>query len=45
VLIVEVHDRMKKGCSKSLLNAVNSFNFSMEIAGENLVFRNEGLPS
>jgi FkbM family methyltransferase len=45
VLIVEVHDRMKKGCSKSLLNAVNSFNFSMEIAGENLVFRNEELPS
>ncbi|HJW18347.1 MAG TPA: FkbM family methyltransferase [Flavisolibacter sp.] len=45
VLIVEVHDRMKKGCSKSLLNAVNSFNFSLEIAGENLVFRNEELPS
>jgi len=45
VLIVEVHDRMKKGCSKSLLNAVNAFNFSLEIAGENLVFRNEDLPS
>jgi FkbM family methyltransferase len=45
VLIVEVHDRMKKGCSRSLLNAVNSFNFSLEIAGENLVFRNEELPS
>jgi FkbM family methyltransferase len=45
VLIVEVHDRMKRGCSKSLLNAVHSFNFSMEIAGENLVFRNEELPS
>jgi hypothetical protein len=27
------------------LNAVNSFNFSLEIAGENLVFRNEELPS
>jgi hypothetical protein len=36
---------MKKGCSRSLLNAVNSFNFSLEIAGENLVFRNEELPS
>ncbi len=45
VLIVELHDRMKKGCSRSVFNAMNAFHFSLEIAGENLVFRNEDLPS
>jgi FkbM family methyltransferase len=43
VLIVEIHDRMKKGCSKSVFNAINNYNFSFAIAGENLVFMNEDL--
>jgi FkbM family methyltransferase len=43
LLIVEVHDRMKKGCSKAVFTAINQYNFSMNVAGENLVFRNEDL--
>jgi len=42
-LIVELHDRMKEGCSKSLFKAISNYNFSMEIKGENLVFMNNDL--
>lgn len=43
VLIVEMHDRMKKGCSKAVFSAINQYNFSFEVAGENVVFTNEDL--
>ena len=43
VLIVELHDRMKKGCSKAVFSAINKYNFSLSLAGENMVFTNEGL--
>ena len=43
VLIVELHDRMKKGCSKAVFSAISKYNFSFSIAGENMVFTNEGL--
>ena len=41
LLIVEVHDRMRKGCSKAVFSAMNQYDFSLDIAGENLVFTNE----
>lgn len=43
LLIIELHDRMKKGCSRSVFTALNQYDFSMEVAGENLVFTNETL--
>ena len=39
-LVIELHDRMKPGCSKSVSSAINKYNFSMSIKGENLVFIN-----
>jgi FkbM family methyltransferase len=41
VLIVELHDHMKKGCSKAVFTALSHYNFSCKMAGENLVFINE----
>ena len=41
VLIIEMHDRMKKGCSKAVFSAINQYAFSFEVAGENVVFTNE----
>lgn len=38
ILIIELHDRMKKGCSQSVLNSVMKFDFSLQINGENLIF-------
>ncbi len=43
VLIVELHDHMKKGCSQAVFTALSHYHFSCQIAGENLVFRNENL--
>lgn len=36
VLIIELHDRMRKGCSKTFFDALSKYNFSTEIKGENL---------
>lgn len=36
VLIIELHDRMRAGCSKALFDALSKYNFSTEIRGENL---------
>ena len=41
LLIVELHDRMKAGCSKAVFSALTRYNFSFSVAGENLVFKNE----
>ena len=43
VLIIELHDRMVPGASKSVFNAVNQYDFSMDIKGENLIFTNNSL--
>ncbi|MDQ3279638.1 MAG: FkbM family methyltransferase [Bacteroidota bacterium] len=45
VLVVEMHDRMKKGCSKAVFNTINQFDFSFEVAGENVVFTNDRWPA
>jgi len=39
-VIVELHDRMKEGCSQAVFNAFSNYNFSCEIKGGNLVFYN-----
>lgn len=40
-LIIELHDRMKPGCSKAVLGAINQYNFSLEVRGDNLIFYNQ----
>lgn len=40
VLIIELHDRMKPGCSKSVFNALGKYDFSFDMKGENLIFTN-----
>ena len=42
-LIIELHDRMIKGCSQSVFRAIAKYNFSVTIVGENLLFKNEDL--
>jgi FkbM family methyltransferase len=36
VIIIELHDRLKEGCSKSLFSALSNFNYSISFRGENL---------
>lgn len=40
IVIVELHDEMKKGCSQSVFKAINRYDFSFSIKGENVVFKN-----
>jgi len=42
-LIIELHDRMKPGCSQAVFSALTQYNFSFSIKGENLVFTNNDL--
>lgn len=42
-IIIELHDGMKKGCSKSFFKCISNYNFSFRIRGENLVLINENL--
>lgn len=37
VLVVELHDRMKKGCSKAFFKALIDYDFTVEQLGENMV--------
>lgn len=39
-LIIELHDRMKSGCSQAVFGALANHNFECSIKGENLVFIN-----
>lgn len=39
-IVIELHDRMNPGASKSVFKAISNYNFTCEIKGENLVFRN-----
>jgi FkbM family methyltransferase len=43
VLIIELHDEMKNGCSRAVFNAVNKYDFSFDIRGENIIFTNNAL--
>lgn len=43
VLFVELHDRMVHGCSKALFTAISKYDFTCEIAGENLLLVNKAL--
>jgi len=38
VLVIELHDRYKSGCSMSLFQALSGFDYSMSIKGELLIF-------
>ena len=38
VMVIELHDRMKVGCSHVFFKAVSRHNFYMDIIGENLLF-------
>lgn len=38
MIIIELHDRMKKGCSMSLFKAISKYNYDLELSGENLIF-------
>lgn len=42
-LIIELHDRMKPGCSKAVFTRLIEHNFELSIQGENLVFINRDL--
>lgn len=37
VLVVELHDRMKEGCSKAFFKAMLEYDFEIEVMGENLI--------
>jgi FkbM family methyltransferase len=39
-IIIELHDRMKHGCSKSFFSAISKYDFSFMSQGENLIFIN-----
>lgn len=40
VLIIELHDEMKKGCSRAVFSTVSKYDFSFNIRGENIIFTN-----
>lgn len=44
-LVIELHDRMLPGCSKSVFTALCNYNFSCFTKGENLCFINEDFRS
>ena len=41
VLVVELHDRMKRGCSSAFFNAVSKYDWYFAFRGENLIFIRE----
>jgi FkbM family methyltransferase len=46
VIIIELHDKMRAGSSKSFFNALSNYDYSLEMSGENIViFMNHGLTS
>lgn len=38
VLVIELHDRIKSGCAKSVLSVLSSYDYTLDILGENLIF-------
>ena len=43
VIVVEIHDRMRKGCSNAVFQAFQQYDFSFAVAGENVVFTNNAV--
>ncbi len=43
ILLIELHDFMKKGCATSMFKALGKYNFSFSMKNENLVLVNEDL--
>ena len=43
IIIVETHDRYRKGTSKALFKAISKYNFSLALSGENLILYNNDL--
>tara|TARA_A100000171_G_scaffold52986_1_gene75025 strand:+ start:4061 stop:4882 length:822 start_codon:yes stop_codon:yes gene_type:complete len=43
LLIIELHERMRPGCTAVFENAINQYHFERSISGENLVFTNKDL--
>ena len=43
IVIVETHDRYRKGTSKAVMETICKYYFSLELSGENLVFYNNNL--
>lgn len=41
IIIIELHDRMKKGCSQSFFSAVSKYDFAFTMRGENLILIKE----
>lgn len=42
VLVIELHDRMKKGCSYEFFKAISKYQWNFSFRGENLIFIREG---
>ena len=43
VIVIELHDRMRRGCSKAFFKAIIDYDFRVQIKGENLICINESL--
>ena len=43
VLVIELHDRMKRGCSYEFFKAVSKYKWFFAFRGENLIFIRESL--
>ena len=43
LIIVETHDRYKKGSSNAVFNTIGKYDFSLELCGENLILYNNAL--
>ena len=43
LLIIELHERMRPGCTAVFEKAINQYHFERSISGENLVYRNKDL--
>jgi FkbM family methyltransferase len=43
IIIVETHDRYRKGTSKAIFNTIGKYDFSLQLSGENLILINNNL--
>lgn len=43
VLVIELHDRMKRGCGNAFFRAMTKYNWFFAFRGENLIFIREGI--
>ncbi len=43
ILIVETHDRYRRGCCKAVFNALNKYDFTVNLSGENFICFNNAL--